>query len=102
MQATVQAVTLIVNKTLAEGTVPNNFKEALLRPVIKKPSSDQDVLKNYSQVSNIPLLSKVIEKIVVRLLGEHLDSQDMQELFQSAYRKKTFHRYSFSTSHQWY
>ena len=30
----------------------------------------------------------MIEKVVARRLGEHLDSQDMQERFQSAYRKK--------------
>ena len=55
---------------------------------LKKPSLDQDVLKNYRPVSNIPLLSKVIEKVVARRLGEHLNSQDMQERFQSAYMKK--------------
>ena len=87
LEAIVPALTLIVNKSLAEGTVPNNDKEALVRPLIKKPSSDQDVLKNYSPVSNIPLLSKVIEKVVARRLDEHLDSQDMQEWFQSASRK---------------
>ena len=51
------AVTLIVSKSLAEGTVPNNLKDAFVRPLIKKPSLDQDVLKNYRPVSNIPLLS---------------------------------------------
>ena len=70
-----------------EAEIPNNLKEALVRPLIKKPSLDQDVLKNYRPVSNIPLLSEVIEKVVARRLGEHLDSQDMQERFQSAYRK---------------
>ena len=71
-----------------EAEIPNNLKEALVRPLIKKPSLAQDVLKNYRPVSNIPLLSKVIEKFTARRLGEHLDSQDMQERFQSAYRKK--------------
>ena len=36
LQAMVPVVTLIVNKSLAEGTVPNNLKEALVRPLIKK------------------------------------------------------------------
>ena len=46
------------------------------------------MLKNYRPISNIPLLSEVIKKVVARRLGEHLDSQDMQERFQSVYRKK--------------
>ena len=87
LQAIVPAGTLIVNKSLAGGTVPNSLREAHVRPLIKKPSLDQDVLKNYRPVSNIPLLSKVIEKVVVRRLGEYLDSQDIQERFKSAYRK---------------
>ena len=88
LRTIVPAVTLIVNKSLAEGTVPNNLKEGPVQPLIKKPSLDQDVLKNYRPVSNIPLLFKVIEKVVARRLDEHLDSHDTQERCQSAYRKQ--------------
>ena len=50
LKAIVPAVTLIFNKSLAEGPVQNNLKEALVRPLIKKTSLDQDVVKNNRSV----------------------------------------------------
>jgi hypothetical protein len=89
LQSVVPVVTRITNMSLAEGNVPTSLKEARVRPLIKKPSLDRDVLKNYRPVSNLPLVSKVIEKVVAARLCEHLhvDTQNMQEPFQSAYRK---------------
>ena len=83
----VPVITAITNKSLAEGTVPTSLKEALVRPLPKKPSLDQDVLQNYMAVSNLPQLSKIIEKVVAQRLSDHLTAQNMNEPFQSAYRK---------------
>jgi hypothetical protein len=83
----VPVITAITNKSLAEGRVPTSLKEAIVRPLLKKPSLDQDVLQNYRPVSNLPHLSKIVEKVVAKRLSDHLDSQNMQEPLQSAYRK---------------
>ena len=60
----VDEVKYIVNKSLAEGLFPSNLKHADITPLLKKENLDKEVLKNYKPVSNMPFLSKVIEKVV--------------------------------------
>ena len=50
--------------------------------------TDPDVLKNYRPVSNLSYISKIIEKIVSVRLKQHLSDNDLNEKFQSAYRKQ--------------
>ena len=45
------------------------------------------IKKNYRPVSNLPLLSKVLERLVLKQLLSHLAQNDLNEMFQSAYRK---------------
>ena len=40
----------IVNKSLCEAEVPSDFKQAIVRPLLKKPGLDKEVLKNYRPV----------------------------------------------------
>ena len=54
--------------------------------LIKKPGLDREMLKNYRPVSNLSILSKVIEKVIsIRILGHILDN-NIVDRFQSAYR----------------
>nr|KAG5705734.1 hypothetical protein BaRGS_027393 [Batillaria attramentaria] len=48
-----------------DGSVPDSFKQAIVLPLLKKSGLDANVLKNYRPVSNLPFLSKVLEKIVL-------------------------------------
>ena len=80
-------ITLIINKTFSEGSVPISLKEALVRPALKKPSLDPDQIKNYRPVSNLPYLSKILEKTVNSRLDSHLEGNGLLDIFQSAYRK---------------
>ena len=43
-------ITAIVNKSLATSHVPASFKKAVVRPLLKKPDLNPDVLKNYCPV----------------------------------------------------
>ena len=47
-------ITEIFNNSLRYGVVPAHFKEAVVKPLIKKPSLDHEVLKNFRPVSNLP------------------------------------------------
>ena len=47
-------ITSIVNSSLEEAKVPIIYKQAVVRPLLKKPSLDKEVLKNYRPVSNLP------------------------------------------------
>lgn len=80
-------VTLIVNTSLESSCMPKQYKCAYIRPLLKKSNLDPDVLKNYRPVSNLPFLSKVVEKVVDARLEHHLTVNNLHEVSQSAYKK---------------
>ena len=85
------AMTNIVNRSLSESHVPSTInKEAIVRPLLKKPSLDREVLKNYRPVSNRTFLLKVLEKVVAARLEHHIDSNSLHDNLQSAYRARHF------------
>ena len=79
-------ITDIVNSSLSAGTVPCQFKQAVVIPLLKKQGLDVNVLKNYRPVSNLPFMSKVLERVVLKQLQEHLQNNNLLEKHQSAYR----------------
>ena len=80
-------ITAIVNKSFETSCMPTELKRAHVRPRLKKSSLDPDILNNYRPVSNLPFVSKIIEKVVDARLEEHLRENDLHEPLQSAYRK---------------
>ena len=82
----VPAVTHVVNESFLSGTFPSMFKTATVKPLLKKPTLDRDDLKNYRPVSNLSLLSKVAEKVVLFQLSEYLNANQLFSPVQSAYR----------------
>ena len=50
----------IVNTSFVEGSFPNNWKNALIKPLIKKMNAGTTV-SNYRPVSNLKYFSKVLE-----------------------------------------
>ena len=77
----------IINKCFSEGQFPISEKRAVVRPLLKKPGTDKEVLKNYRPVSNLSFLSKVIEKAILLQLLPFLESKAVIPKFQSAYRE---------------
>ncbi|CAC5421612.1 unnamed protein product [Mytilus coruscus] len=80
------SITDIVNTSLSEQCVPLSFKQAVVRPLLKKPSLDKEVLKNYRPVSNLPFISKTLGKVVDSRLENHMSSYSLHDTVQSAYR----------------
>uniref|UniRef100_A0A8D0BC31 Reverse transcriptase domain-containing protein n=1 Tax=Salvator merianae TaxID=96440 RepID=A0A8D0BC31_SALMN len=79
-------VQAIVNASLREGSFPAPYKEAIVRPLLKKPSLDPTVLNNYRPVSNLPFIGKVVEKVVAFQLQRSLDEADYLGPWQSGFR----------------
>ena len=65
---------------------PEQCKHAIVRPLLKKDNLDPDELKNYRSVSNLHFISKIIEKLVVQRLEDHLCKYSLFDPLQSAYR----------------
>ncbi|TWW62345.1 hypothetical protein D4764_04G0009920 [Takifugu flavidus] len=74
-----------INGSLVSGYVPRSYKVAVIKPLLKKPSLDPDVLANYRPISNLPFISKVLEKVVVTQLLEHLQRNSLFEMFYAAF-----------------
>ena len=79
-------ITNIINTSLTTGIVPPDLKTAIVKPLLKKPSLDKNLLKNYRPISNLPFLSKFLEKVVLHKLLSHLQENNLSNPFQSAYR----------------
>ena len=75
-----------INTSLASGIVSPDLKTAIVKPLLKKPSLDKNVLKNYRTISNLHFLSKVREKVVLHQLLAHPQENNLCNPFQSAYR----------------
>ena len=86
MPALLQPLTSIVNSSLSSGHFSEAFREAVVTPVIKNASLDKNVMKNYRRVSNIALISKLIEKPAIKQLQDYLTNNDLNDPLQSAYR----------------
>ena len=76
-------ITVIINKSLATSVVLACFKRAVVRPL---PGLDKEVLNNYRPVSNLPYVSKFLEKMVEHHLKDHLDINNLNDFHQSVYR----------------
>ena len=79
-------ITKIVNILLSKGNFPSCYKNAIImQPLLKKYNLNQDDLKNYRFVANLPFVSKIIEKAVCDKIDLHIGSNNLHEKFQSAY-----------------
>nr|KAG5707318.1 hypothetical protein BaRGS_000092 [Batillaria attramentaria] len=65
----------IINISLATGIVPTSFKKAVVQPIIKK-AGDPSACKNFRPVSNLPFISKLLERIVAEQLVQHLSGHN--------------------------
>jgi hypothetical protein len=80
-------LTRIVNTSLQEGVFPLNCKNALVKPLIKKPEMDRNVLKNYRPVSNCSFVDKLLEKCAYIQINKYLSQNSLYGKYQSAYRE---------------
>ena len=62
------------------------MKSAAVTPLLKIPSLDIKILKNYRPVSNLPFVSKVLERVVASQLKAYMDYNDLHDPLQSAYK----------------
>ncbi len=62
----------IINSSLSSGVVPSYFKVAHVTPLFKKQGLDKENMKNYRPISNLSYMSKLLEKVVVARLTEHM------------------------------
>ena len=83
----------LVNSSLGQGKFCECWKEAIVKPLIKKISlGTQD--SSYRPVSNLCFISKIVKKVTLDQSNNHYQEYNLVPEYQSAYRKK----HSYETS----
>ena len=75
----------IINTSISTGKFHPLWKQAIVKPLLKKPQLDQNK-KNYRPVSNLSFLSKLVEKAFLCRFSAHMDDHSLLPSYQSAYR----------------
>uniref|UniRef100_A0A671V9K1 Reverse transcriptase domain-containing protein n=1 Tax=Sparus aurata TaxID=8175 RepID=A0A671V9K1_SPAAU len=72
----------IIHSSLTSGVVPSSLKTVAITPTIKKPGADPNDLNNFRPISNLPFISKILERTQ---LNTHLSHYNLFEQFQSGF-----------------
>ena len=93
MDVLLPVITNIINLSLESGVFASDWKEALLKPLLKKCGLDI-AFNNFRLVSNFPYVSKLSE---ANQLIDHMTTNDLHMPLHSAY-KQTIARVSTAQS----
>ena len=85
LPAALPLLTRLVNSSMQSGIFPDELKEALVKPLLKKINLDL-IDKNYRLVSNLEFSGKLIERAVTNQITKHIADNNLLESMQSAYR----------------
>ena len=75
----------IANQSLSTGKMPDDYKNAVLIPLLKKISLDQDIFKNFRP--SLVDFSKPFEKIIASRQHSHMTNNNLHEELLSSFRK---------------
>ena len=79
-------LTVIFQKSLREGKVPNQWKEAHVTPIYKKGRKKQP--SNYRPVSLTSIVCKLMERLIRNQIMEHMDKNKLFTDLQYGFRNK--------------
>ena len=80
-------LSLIINKCILNGTVPDEMKVSKIKHLFK--NGDVTLLNNYGPISLLPCVSKIFERVLFNQLYEYFDRNDLL----------TQHQYGFCKNH---
>ena len=82
----VSLITVIVNASFRRDS-PSTVQAGSCNTALEKPGLDSNDMRNFRPVSNLPFISRILEKVILTELRNHLSSNNLLEICQSAYRK---------------
>ena len=81
-------LTKIIDLSMSSSSVPLNLKEAYITPLLKKPTLDKSDINNYRPISNLSVLSKLLERAICTQLVSCLNVNSFMPRHQSAYHRR--------------
>ena len=78
-------ITSIVNNSITTGIFAQSWKTAIVHPILKKAGLALQ-LSNFRTVSNLSILSHVVEYAVLKQFNRHCKDQDHIPDYQRVYR----------------
>ncbi len=79
-------LTCIINTSIDTGVFPTSWKQALVVPLFK--SDDSNDMKNYRPISLLPIVSKILQKIVAWQLMQFLEFNNLLSHTQHGFRPR--------------
>ena len=76
----------IISSSLNNSFVHPDLKHAIISPIIKKHNIDYNILSNYRPISQLTIIAKLLEKVVYQQLINYIETNDLLDIYQSAYR----------------
>ena len=65
------------DETMQSGMFPAKFKTAYLTPLLKRPDLDVSDVRSYRPISNLTVISKILERLVSKSLVAFLEAFDL-------------------------
>ena len=79
------SIARLVNLSIATACVPDTWKIAMVSPIHKSESKED--IQNYRPISLLPLLSKVLEKVICKQLLLYVEGNKILQKYFSGFRK---------------
>ena len=82
-----EIISNFANLSISHSSFPLKFKLAQVTPLLKKPGLDKNTPNNYRPISNLNIITKLLERLMISHIQYHTTSSCNIHHFQSAYRR---------------
>ena len=80
-------ITRLATISFRDGAFPSIYKTASVTPILKNKKLDRDSPANFRPISNLHTISKILERLFLSRVMQHIEDSPNFNPYQSAYRR---------------